>query len=102
MSEPLKLEPSQRLYRKFSTAFVAYHGPCVVREDVYDQTRGRLLRAWRRDHDVTLRELAAVLGIRVVELSGLEWGQYACDWDDLDCRLRSFVAGAKECGHDRA
>ena len=95
MSEhmPPDITPQQRLYRKFSPAFIVHRGPCVVREEVYDDTPGRQLRAWRRKHDVTLRELAAILGVRVVELSGLEFGRYTCDWLALEVRLRSFAAG---------
>jgi hypothetical protein len=49
-------------------------------DDFPDSPGGRALRNKRADLNMGLREAAAILGLRDVELSGLERGEYTCDF----------------------
>lgn len=47
------------------------------------------LRALRRELGLGLRDAVRAWGVRPVEASGLEHGQYTCDWAEAERRLRA-------------
>lgn len=76
----LVLSPVEPTGRTKQRAFIG--GVIVELEnDVYPDVGGFALRSERRRLCVGLRAAAARLGIRVSELSGLEFGALTCDWE---------------------
>lgn len=68
-----------------------------VRTPVYNVSEeARQLSVLRRERGIGLRDAAAALGIRAVELSGLEHGRLAPeepgDWQQMASKVKSLVA----------